>query len=81
MIEPERILYYLENVCLLVGEDPPEGEDLRRIWSELYRFCHIGTSALHSCKHPDWERQFLECEKELVASGYMKAYESRKIPA
>ena len=77
MIEPERILYYLENLSLLIWDGPETPEDYQMFQNEVYMFCHLGTDRLHSCRHPDWEQKFLDSEKALVDSGYMKPYETR----
>ena len=87
MIEPERILYYFENVALLLGETEPQVlnhewspqrlKGVRELMRTFYKFCHVGTQRLHKCEHLEWEAEFLDAEKALADSGWMKSWEQR----
>ncbi len=89
MIDSERILYYFEHCALMIDNFNDQDTDQEKEWHRkstdkfletFYMFCHIGTSALHKCQHPDWEDAFLKAEKEMIDSGYMKPYDVRKQP-
>lgn len=75
MIEPERILYYMENLSYLLEDDKEQAEIFMK---KLYSYCHIGTASMHHCQHPDWEEDFLKDEKALIDSGNMTPYHERK---
>ena len=79
MIEPDRILYYFENVSVEFDpEDELDKEELKKFLRQLYMFTHLGTEELHHCRHPEWEQDFLKAEQELIAAGRMVPYADRK---
>jgi hypothetical protein len=80
MINPERILYYIENVCLMTdGGSTISPEEKETFFKELYMWCHVGTAQMHSCEHPNWEEEFFEAERKMIASGFMRSYDVVKM--
>jgi hypothetical protein len=65
-IHPRRICMVLDGMCLRMMEvnTIEEGKSLH---ASVYRYAHIGSGP--SCKHEDWEREFLAVEDEMIRGG------------
>lgn len=72
MITPDRVSRTLEAMAALEAVKPNEFMGI------VYRFTHIanGGSCLHV--HGDWEKEFLEAEKEMIEAYYTSPTERRE---
>lgn len=73
-IVAERVLLVIECLC---GEGDQNGDIPYKVVDQVYRFAHVGTQPLRVCTHPDWDAEFIEVEKRLLAANRIPNYEKR----